>query len=329
MKHRLPIFPAIVLGMVCAVAAGVFAARTRDQRTAASTAFGNAAPAAAAAGAPLPRVAPAGPPSTGHANLVPVPPPAELIARAGERMASYDSLSAKISLHSQVFGESLIASGLYLQGPPASRRLRLELKIKLGEKVCSLQQVSDGAALWIQETTLDNFRLGRVDLQEALSQLHQAGHRAGVDVLALGGLPSLLDSLNRSFDFQSVRTEKLAAGPTYVVLGVWKPKMLAVLMPDQKAAIESGAAADRSRLPRHMPNQVEVYLGRDNLFPYQIDYARAAAPGTHNDDDPVLSRMKMLDVHFDQPIDPAQFVYKPGEAVPADDTAVFVRRLTR
>ena len=36
--------------------------------------------------------------------------------------------------------------------------------------------------------------------------------------------------------------------------------------------------------------------------------------------------MKFVDVHFDVPIDPAQFVFSPGERVPVDDTEAFLRR---
>lgn len=324
MKHRLPILPAIVCGMLGAVAAGIYATHSRSKGHASEVVASNVS--ATATAAPVARANPA---STSRDNLVPTPPAGDLIQQVIQRLASHDTLSAKISLSSGLFGESLIATGQYLQGPRDSRRLRLELKVKLGDKACSLQQVSDGQALWIQQTTLTQSRLSRVDVPRAVAGLQQTGFRPGVDVLALGGLPALIDSLNRSFDFQAVRSEKLGNMPTYVVLGVWKQAALGQLMPDQKQAIDGGAAADLSRLPVYTPNQVEIYIGRDDLFTYQVDYLRAATVGRHSHNDNVLARVKFVDVHFDTPIDPAQFVYQTRDAVPVDDTDAFLQRMQR
>ena len=260
---------------------------------------------------------------------MPTPRAGDLVQQAIQRLASHDTLTAKISLSSALFGESLVATGQYLQGPRESRRLRLELKVKLGDKACSLQQVSDGQAIWIQQTTLTQSRLSRVDVQRAVTGLQQAGFRPGVDVLALGGLPALIDSLNRSFEFQSVRAEKLGNIPTFVVSGVWKPTALVQLMPDQKAAIEAGQPADLGRLPVYAPNQVEIFIGRDDLFTYQVDYVCAAKVDQHRDSDQVLARVKFVDVHFDTPIDPTQFVYQARDTVPVDDTEVYLQRLLR
>jgi hypothetical protein len=324
MKHRLPILPAVALGVLAAVAAGVFMAHTPtgwaagNVSTVSTPAVSVPAGRAAAVGSPTP---------SSRANLVPTPRAGELVVHAADRLASHATLSAKINLHSDLFGESLVAGGQYLQGPRDSRRVRLELKVRLGDKVCSLQQVSDGAALWVVQSSLSFSRLGRVDVPRALALMQQAGHAAGTGMLALGGLPVLLDRLNQSFDFTHVRTEQLGSVPALVALGVWKPAMLAHLMPDQRPAIDSGKPADQSQLPTYVPNQVEVFIGRDDLFPYQIDYVRAANPGSHGENDRVLARIKFVDVHFDVQVDSAQFVYQPGETVPVDDTEAFVHRM--
>jgi hypothetical protein len=260
-------------------------------------------------------------------NLVPAPRAGEIIAHAARQLASHETVSAKINLHSEVFGESLTAVGQYLQGPAESRRVRLELKLKLGEKVCSLQQVSDGNALWSRQNTLAQTRLGRVDLQRVLAAMQQSGFRAGVDVLAIGGLPMLLDSLNRSFEFQSMRSERLGVIPTYVVLGVWKPAALAQLMADEQKPPGSEPSAEPLPVPEYLPNQIEIFVGRDDLFPYQVDYLRASNPGTHHNSDRLLAKMKFVDVHFDTSIDPAQFVHPASDGVPIDDTEAFLKRV--
>jgi hypothetical protein len=347
MKHRLPILPAVALGILAAVAAGVFMARSVPGRAAGKAPAVSAPAVGVPAGdtptgyapvanravknAPIGAIAlgnaAADAASSGPANLIATPRAAELVEQAADRLASHATLSAKINLHSDLFGESLIAGGQYLQGPRDSRRVRLELKVRLGDKVCSLQQVSDGAALWVIQTTITQSRLGRVDVPRALAIMRQAGHAPGTSMLALGGLPVLLDRLIQSFEFTHLRSEKLGPTPTLVALGVWKPTMLAHLMPAQRPAIDAGKPANLGELPTYVPNQIEVFIGRDDLFPYQIDYVRAVRPGSHGENDRVLARMKFVDVHFDVPIDPAQFVYHPGEAVPVDETEAFAHRM--
>lgn len=303
MKHRLPILPAIAVGVLAAIGAGVIAAkmRARDAREAHKEA----------------------PPAV----VLATPAAADLVRKSAEQLASHRSISAKVNLTADIFGEPLVAGGQYLQGTPESRHLRMELKVQLGAKVCSLQQISDGHAVWTRQQALHEPRLGRVDVQRALPALQEAGYRPGVDVLALGGLPMLLDSLRKSFDFCAVRNEKLGVTSTMVVTGVWKPSAVAPLLPDQKQAIESGAPPDISRLPAYIPNEVEIYIGRDDLFPHKIDFLRARAPGNHAADDRILSSMKFVELEFDRPIDPAQFTFQSGETVPVDDTDAFAARM--
>ncbi len=316
MKHRLPILPAIVLGIVGAVAAGLFLARAKKTEP-----VSVARPVAAAARS----TASVAPPHA-QANLVPAPKPADLVEQAVKQLASHGSVTAKINMQSELFGESLTVVGQYLQGAPDSRRLRLDLKLKQGGQVCTLRQVSDGTAVWVQQNTLETSRLGRIDINRAAAALHQSGFRAGIDVLALGGLAQVLDSVHRSFEFQSLRAEKLGVHATYAVLGVWKPAAVERLKPVDQPGAESSPPLTVDSLPEFMPTQIEVFIGRDDLFPYQVDYYRAAHPGTRSDSDQLLARMKFVDVHFDVPIDPAQFVFSPGERVPVDDTEAFLRR---
>lgn len=318
MKHRLPILPAIVLGIVGAVAAGVFLARHRHAEHAGTAAARDNAPTSSGAVVP----------PSHRENLVPAPRADEIISQAARQLASHDSVSAKINLHSELFGESLTALGQYLQGPADTRKMRLELKLKLGEKVCSLQQVSDGTGVWTQQTTLKQSRLGRVDLPRALAAMQQSGFRAGIDTLALGGLSILLDSLNRSFEFQSMRIEKLGAIPTYAVLGVWKPDALAKLMAGDQPPGDA-TPPPPATVPEYLPNQIEIHIGRDDLFPYQVDYLRASTPGKRRDSDQLLTRVKLVDVRFNVPIDASQFTNPGGNTVPVDDTEAYLRRVLK
>jgi hypothetical protein len=303
MKHRLPILPAIALGALAAIGAGMLAVHARDGAKVEQT------------------------PEPIRTALTPAPRAGDLVEQALRQLASHQTVAAAINLTSSVFGESLVASGQYLQGPKDSRRLRMELKVQLGEKVCSLQQISDGQALWIRRTTITQSFLGRVDVPRALVALQQADLRPTVEGLALGGLPLLLDSLYRGVEFRAARTDRLGAMPVMVISGTWKPSLLVHFLPDQREAIEAGTPADLGRMPAYAPNEVEVFLGRDDLFPYKIDFLHSRTPGTRASGDRVLASIKFVDVKIDAPIEASQFIYQPGEIVPIDETAAFVGRM--
>ena len=327
MKHKLPILPAMALGIVAAVAAGVLTAHPPGGPAASEApAFAQDPNIPVAVAVPAVGATPV-PSAPGRTNLSAEPCAGELVAQATERLGSCATVSAKINLHSGLFGESLVAGGVYLQGPRESRRVRLELKLRLGDKVCSLQQVSDGNSLWIVQSSLSFSRLGRVDVARALTLLQQSGHAPQVGAPALGGLPVLMNRVTHAFEFTHLRSDKLGEMPVLVAQGQWKPAMLGELMPLQRQAIQSGQPPDLTQLPPYVPNLIELYIGRDDLFPYQIDYVRAATPGKHGDDDQVLASLKFVDVHFDTAIEPGQFAYYPGERVPVDDTESFVQRM--
>ena len=317
MKLSLPILPAVALGVLIAIGGGLLVARHRA-----------AAPPAASAPPAAPQTAPPIVPTRAASTPTEPAPPIEaglLLAQAARQLASHDSVTAKVNLTSDFFGESLVATGQYLQGSRDSRRLRMDLKVQLGEKVCTLQHVCDGQAVWIRRTTLTQTFLGRVDLPRALAGLQQAGYQPGTDVLALGGLPLLLDSLGRAVDFRAMRSEQLRRQPTFVIVGAWKNSLLVHFAPDQKQAIESGVPADLTRLPALVPNQIEVFIGRDDLFPYKIEFLHVAVPGTCRDEE-VLASVKFNEVHFDIPIDAREFAFPTGDIVPIDETQAFIDR---
>ncbi|MBI2825706.1 MAG: hypothetical protein HYX69_13560 [Planctomycetia bacterium] len=303
MKHRLPILPGIALGVVVAVVAGLLAARTRAGGEAASE-----------------------PPAT-VAGVA----PGDLLRRAAEQLARHDSIATKVRFRSNLFGQSLHGTGQFLQDRYASRRVRFELKTQLGDKISSVQQVADGEALWIRHTTLAGSQLTRIDVRRVLDALavHDSTHPAAQPAqhLALGGLPMLIESLTGSFDFPSVKPDQLGRLNVLVVTGTWKPAALAKLVPEEKERIESGAALDPDALPVYVPSQVQVYLGRDDLFPYKIDYQRKVTSAIYGDELRTMASIEFFEVRLNAPLDRVQFSYQPGDAIPVDETEKFIQRL--
>jgi hypothetical protein len=354
MKHKLPILTAMALGIVGVVIAGLHSARSSRAQKGGSEAppfvgaslasVPSAAPAAATAPsftgvtpvAALVDVSPtvAAPPVASYAPLVAggTPQATELVRRSLDQLALFDSLSAQVRFHSNMFGQPLGGTGRYLQSGHAPTRVRLELKMPMGDDVCTLQQVCDGNALWTRRTLLDVVRLGRVDVPRVFAA-RQARLAAAPPVpgaptkeLAIGGLPLLVDGVRRAFDLQTVRTATVGERQVYVVSGTLRPVMLSQLLPDQKAAIDAGQPADLKALPEQAPTHVELSIGRDDLFPYKLDFKRIVDGKSNADEIAPMVSVEFYDVQRNIALDPVQFVYQPSDAVPVDDTEVFNSR---
>lgn len=350
MKHRLPILSAMMLGILGAVAAGMIAASTANV----DGAGGYAPPFAPMAGVTLPptpapqaviQVAaeaaipspPVPPVNVAAPNLTPAPstasPPAvELVRRSIDQLALYETLSAKIRFHGNLVGHSLSGTGQYLQSGHAPVRLRMELKLPVGDDVCTLQQICDGNALWIRRTLPDQVRLGQVDVARVLAARQQrqatmpAVPGAPTKELAIGGLPMLVDGVRRSFDLQTVQPAMVGKVSAHKISGMLSPAMLAQLLADQKPPAEPGQPPNLKALPVQAPTHVELYIGVDDLFPYKLDYKRIVDGKTSLDDAETMYSVEFYDVQRNIAIDPVQFVYQPGEIAPTDDTDVFISR---
>ena len=153
------------------------------------------------------------------------------------------------------------------------------------DQVSNLLTVCDGKFLWRHadydgQTTFERIDLAKVQKSiDDQAQASGAGEgRGGLGVttlgMSLGGLPALLAGLADNFVFAQVEQDSLERLPVTVLGGEWQPQRLAQLIPRQRAAILAGQAADLSELPAQAPHRVVVFLGRDDLFPYRIEYLR-------------------------------------------------------
>jgi hypothetical protein len=349
MKHRLPILSAMLLGIVGAVAAGLITASSPIVHRAGGDAppFGLAAegrpsetpgvvlasaevPVPAAAAPPLPTAAPnLSPPPQ---NAAAVPQAVDLVRRSIDQLALYETLSAKIRFHSNLIGHSLGGTGQYLQSGHAPIRLRMELKMSVGDDVCTLQQVCDGNALWIRRTLPGSVRLGQVDVARVIAarqaRLTAAppGPGAPTKELAIGGLPMLIDGVRRTFDLQTVQSATVGKVSAYKISGMLNAPMLAQLLPEQKPPAVLGQPPNLKTLPVQAPTHVELYIGVDDLFPYKLDFKRIVDGKTSLEDADLMYSVEFYDVQRNIALDPVQFVFQPGETPPVDDTDVFISR---
>lgn len=253
-----------------------------------------------------------------------------LVHEAAERLEAYASISCRMRCRGEVFGDRILGNGEYRQAAVASRRLRWDTKLRVGDSIVSVQQIADGNYLWINLRQQQSVTLSRVDIARVDAAEHQARKSATVRPLGklglthVGGLPKLVRSLDRAFRFSGLSTTQLGETPVFTVRGTWTPAMLATLAPEQQAALKAGTPINWSKVPEHVPDQVVLALGRNDYFPYRIEYRR-----TCDDRTKVLLMIELYDVQCNVPLEKTLFAYQPGDAPIIDITEqVIANRLT-
>jgi hypothetical protein len=236
-----------------------------------------------------------------------------------------------------MFGQQLVGSGLYLQQrSPRGLLLRLELKLDVGGRLSSLEQVCDGRFLWIRRELAGGETLGRVDLDQIRAAIGPAGRQTWTDAntnwLALGGLPRLMSTLTENFAFDAPQPNRIASTPVWTVEGRWKRERLASLLPDQKDRISAGAPVDTRQLPPHLPDCVIVALRKDDLFPARIDFRRSEGASLGSDagsagESQSMMVLEFLDILAPARLDDAQFRYQPGRQEVVDHTELYLQML--
>lgn len=264
-----------------------------------------------------------------------------LLAQSIASLTQYNSLAAKIRQRVELFDQQLVGTGSYFQGPVESHLLHWELKIRVGEQVTSLQQVCDGRTLWMHRQIGEKVLLEKVDFARSRDGGKREGQGAGKrepastnDSAATpsldGGLTRLLKHLNRSFRFTSVQPMQLGNVPMHAVRGEWQTDYLIRWLPKQQAAIEAGKPVDTGKLADHLPDHAIVFLGRDDLFPYRIEYRRKTptlvgkALGKTDEFRTVLV-MEFFDVQFNPPLEKSLFTFEPGNLKASDKTDVYLK----
>lgn len=265
----------------------------------------------------------------------------QLLAEAVRRLDSETAVSANLRYRVNALGHELLGAGTYLQsGAGPDRLLRLELRMQVGQRPATLQEIRGSEYYWIRRDVPPGPpTLGRVDLVQLRRGLRRPDQSAADDALPrgawimLGGLPRLLSALEQNFDFAAPRQEELQiagnngerqALPIWVLTGRWKPAQL--------AALSGRESAGDGNLPEQLPDGVEIVLDRTDqslpLFPYRISYKKSAPPRTAGRaaEPSELLSLELFNVHRVGQIDRRQFLYHPGDQEVLDLTTAYIQR---
>jgi hypothetical protein len=269
------------------------------------------------------------------------------------------SVQAQIRFRIDVAGQNLLGNGVYLQlGDGPEKLLRFDLKLQVAQRVAALQQISGQQYFWIRrDLPPANHKVSRVNLRairNGITKKHLASERdsdlngslaspADDAWLLLGGLPALLESLHRDFEFGPARAGEIAFPgtddaigarparlPVWAVSGTWKK--------ERWESLNAAAAKNKKVVPSTLPRRVDLVLGRSErsfaLFPYRVIYyapatAEQGRGGEKTADAkliPIVS-MEFLNVQPAPELDPRDFDYNPGEQEVEDLTAAYLQKL--
>lgn len=250
-------------------------------------------------------------------------------------LESYRSISARLHAGINMLGRQLVGQGVYYEEDPRRvRRMRFELTTPLGNQTATLLHIADGRYLWMYQLLGSDSQLVRYDIDRIAHSIDQAADNPALDRAGwypnLGGLTRLLRRLAGAVTFEPPAVDQIQQTRVWKLQGVWNTATLAALLPDQKAAFEQGRPFDLSRLPPHVPDRLVLWIGQDDLFVYRVEYWRKAPiasadfPRLPSTDAPLVY-LQFYEVAVNGTIDPAHFVYQPGNIAPTDLTEVYLQ----
>lgn len=274
------------------------------------------------------------PQSSLAASRASLPDPGALVRSAVAALDAQQGIVAKIRGRAEVLGKSIVASGSYAQqGRGAERKLRLELTMQSGGRQHSVQQVVDGPYLRTYEDLAGAVTATRVDLMRVRQAVDESRGRAAAEVwLAVGGLPKLLQALGENFEFTTVEPAELDRWPVWRLNGAWRRGALAELLAE-KPGETAGQPIHLDKLPKHLPEAVRLTLGRDDLFPYRIEFLRSApaaagGAGQGRGEARLLLVLEWFEVQLDAQVPARLFTFQPpANLQEADETTLFLERV--
>ncbi len=253
-----------------------------------------------------------------------------LVAQAAAQMTLHPSLEAKMRQRVGIREQYMVGSGAYLQLRDGEDvRFRLELRLQVGQRLTSLQHITDNRYLYIRRDIGDTKSISRIDLKRV--QAARANHAAGNSpqnyaAMGVGGLSQLLHGLADNFMFGDPEPETISGVNVWRISGRWKPEVLARLLPDQREAILAGQAPAMESLPSQLPDRVTLVVGRDEplaLFPYRVEFARQDAESNQPRS---MLIMELFEVRLRPDLDPRLFEVPGSEQDLVDETDAYLRK---
>lgn len=228
---------------------------------------------------------------------------------AREKLVGYRSVKAKIQETVTLGERKFRMSGTYLQG--TDLKLRLEYDVEVGSTKAKLIEVCDGQILWTHHMVGKEQRITRRNVRQILTAAGAAGatpQNLLTAELGLGGLPSLMASIQKSLRLERQWEQDVGQHEFIVVEGGWKQAF-------REKFLGPGAPDDQA-LPPFVPDRVRLYFDKESLFPRRILYLKQDGAKVHH---PMVA-LDLIEVEWNGPVDEKAFAYTPPENVPHEDS---------
>lgn len=276
-----------------------------------------------------PKAAAQEPPNASTASTgAPLPTAQQLLTEAQIALGQHASVEAKVRQQTRLLSQELFGSGRYLQqGTGPEIMLRFELRLHVGDQPATMLQIADGRYLWNERQFGTTRTVQQVEVAQVREQLGQHHPALPGRWPLLGGLGEMLAGVAASFEFAPVTTGELGDVPIYTLVGQVRVDELNRQAAQTAADPENFRPLDPNHLPEQVPHEVLLVLGRDDLFPYLIDYRRASGAGEGEGSLYSLLRIQLFEVRINGPVDLRQFVYKPGSVNVTNQTEAVLQQL--
>ncbi len=265
------------------------------------------------------------------------------------------SVVGKIRYYFDLFSDpSITGSSTYAAQLTESGHLFYwELLLAFPNQPVRWWELFDGQTLWTYQSGGQEQKelLRRVDILQVAQHLKKQGNLPKIGEIGnwpgLGGLPKLLRSLLANFQFTLIEQTFLRVTdgqhtqqlPVWKLHGTWKPDRLATLLPNQAEQVQHERPVPWENVPPYIPDQVIVFLGQEDLFPYEIQYWRKPSGRWSNwlsqfawlqARDRCLAKLEFVEVSLNLPLPPETFHYQPPPQLkPIDSTNQFIQQLEK
>jgi hypothetical protein len=254
-----------------------------------------------------------------------------LLESARDKLYDYKSVRAKLTERASFGTRRFTMEGEYIAG--VFPKMWLEYHVTVGGSQGRLLEVCDGQILFsekeIRPAVSDSGNTQDVQIQVTRKDVKQIFDATGTGAdaspeavvqaeLSLGGLPTLLASLQRTMVFDAIKEGVYQDKPYTILHGRWKKEYL------EQLGRQMGQAAQP--LATFMPDRVRIYLDGATQFPTRILYLKQASA------EPVkyqpIMVLEFTDVVLNEDIDQQRFRYVPPSGVNVvDETGVYLKMI--
>ncbi len=167
--------------------------------------------------------------------------------------------------------------GRYRKAP--NRRISLQLKVSgLADATATMIQVCDGQTLWDYQQVLESESCSRIDINPVLEklkapELDDAARTNITNQLGFAGPEELLRGLRKAVKFDDKQSDNIdgVKQEMWRLHGVWVSRD-GLLGPNQQPLPLT------MPLPAYVPNDVIVWIGKDDFWPYKLSLVGRRPP---------------------------------------------------